>query len=362
MTNEEYLAYIISALNTRYEVNIQLALKNGIVPLLPSVHKNRNCSNLEISYNPSIVCCFYLCENNDPNILFGYLIAHKYALYNRYAQCKEWINRCNRNISRRIFKGLFSKKKYNELQLEYKFYELIFVLLHEYSHALFYLKPDFKNSYLCRVKSKLLELTQIKNEADIVDAIVTEIPWFFRPFIAKQFDLGQIERTKESFYKLIDNPSRLEEMSCDLHACELIQLMIENSQFHDIEMCQIYKHCVDSLYYVEFLNTVDECITGKIDMKTAEDKSFFDSTRYSVLTQHITTILEHRAKGLGLLFDSYPIVNKSTIKLYGKMMKDYIPKITDLMEGSLFPIDKDKEVCTNLMQSLEKSIIDNYIH
>lgn len=59
MTNEEYLVYIISVLNTRYEVNIQFTLKNGIVPLLPSVHKNRNCSNLEISYNPSIFCCFF---------------------------------------------------------------------------------------------------------------------------------------------------------------------------------------------------------------------------------------------------------------------------------------------------------------
>lgn len=361
MTNEELLKFIISSLNMRYNVNVALTIKKGIHQLLPALHKKSNCKDVEILFNPSMYTCFFLCENQERHILFRFLISHKYALYNRYSECERWIEKCYKSLNRRRLKQYVYRKKYSELQLEYKFYEVIFVLLHEFSHALFNLRPEIKNEYLERVKSNLLDLTHIDNIEKINKAVLSDIPWFSRPYFANFFNYERIERSKNSFHNLINTSSRLEELSCDLHACDIIQLMIENSRFSNEEMCYIYRHCVDSLYYVEFLNTFDECITGKIDMKTAEDRSFFDSTRYATLSMHITLLLESRKRGLGLAFDHYPILNKSTLDLYRKMTKCYLSDISDLWDGALFPDKSEKEKYTTSIGNLELNIMQSYL-
>lgn len=361
MTNNELLIFIIDLLNQKYQIDVELNVNNGIHQLLPSIHKKRGTSTVEIRYNPSIFICFFLCESKDSHLLYKYLILQKYALYNRYDKCALWINKCSKNLTRRKFKSIFKSSRYNNCELEYKFYEIIFVVLHEFSHALFYLNPDIKNNYFDRIKSILLELTKICDISDVENAVLSEMPWFSRPFLSAKFDFGEIKRTNDSFLKLINNESRLEELACDMHACDIIQQMIENAPFSEEERSYIYRHCVNSLYYSEFLNTVDECITGKIDMKTAEDKSFFDSTRYSILTHHITMILEGREKGLGLSFDHFPIVNKTLIKRYWKLLQEYILQTTDLHDGALFPNEVKTEKCFNSICNLENSIMELYV-
>lgn len=111
-------------------------------------------------------------------------------------------------------------------------------------------------------------------ETKSIDSILSIMPHSLEHNFSGRKFLEQIERTKESFYKLMNSPSRIEELSCDLHACNIVQIMIENSNYSVKEICNIFKHCIDSLYYSELLNAVDECITGKIDMKTAENISF----------------------------------------------------------------------------------------
>lgn len=121
MPVHEFYSICVSVLNQRYGIGVGLDVVEDS-NLLPSIDK----CNLSIRLNYRLDCLFRLFQAGNPDLVIKYFMMHKYMAYNMYDKAEKWIFEFGKSVS-----------KYTRTNDDSITYQILFVLLHEYSHGLF---------------------------------------------------------------------------------------------------------------------------------------------------------------------------------------------------------------------------------
>lgn len=341
MSASELYDICLSALNQRYGIDIGLNNTEDS-NLLPIIDKR----NLTIKFNYRLGCLFRLYQTNDANLIIKYFMMHKYMAYNIYDKAEKWISEFGKSIG-----------KYAERIDDSVTYQILFALLHEYSHGLFSENEECRNTYFNLVKQNITDLQKADRD-EVWKAISKEAPRMLRCLIRI---LGYNEIMKRNFSHLNDilvNEKKIEEFACDLHAWNVLMEILHHAGYSLIECVDISRYAVEALYYIESYKILDDCLSQKIDMLKAKNVAFFDNSRYSLLTYHIILYLESEQKGLGLQFDcQFSICQWNKQKPFIHMIKKYIYQTLDLAEGASFPDAKRQKLLYARINELERMII-----
>ncbi len=342
MPVREFYSFCVSVLNQRYGIDVGLDVAEGS-NLLPSIDKY----SLSIKFNYRLACLFRLFQAGNPDLIIKYFMMHKYMAYNMYDKAEKWIFEFGKSI------GKCTRTNDDSIT-----YQILFVLLHEYSHGLFSKNEERKNTYFNQVRKNISDLQKADSD-NVRKAITKEFPWILRCIIRILGNDEMIWKNHGHLNEILINEKKTEEFACDLHAWNVLMEILHHGGYSLKESAAISHYAVEALYYLESYKLLDDCLSQKIDMTKAEAVASFDSCRYSLLAYHILLYLEKEQKGLGLQFDDqFSICQWDNQRPLIRMVSKYIYQTLDLAEGASFPDSKRQKLLYIKIDELEKFIID----
>ena len=342
MPVRELYGICVSVLNQRYGIDVGLDVVEGS-NLLPSIDKY----NLSIKFNYRLACLFRLFQAGNPDLIIKYFMMHKYMAYNMYDKAEKWIFEFGKSV------GECPRPNDDSIT-----YQILFVLLHEYSHGLFSKNEERRSTYCNQVRKYISEL-QKSDSGDVRKTIIKEVPCILRCIIRILGYDEMIRKNLAHLNEILINEKKTEEFACDLHAWDVLMEFLHHGGYSLKESAVISRYAVEALYYLESYKLLDDCLSQKIDMTKAEVVASFDSCRYSLLAYHILLYLEKEQKGLGLQFDGqFSICQWNNQRPLIRMVSKYIYQTLDLAEGASVPDSKRQKQLYAKICELEKLIID----
>lgn len=342
MPVREFSGICVSVLNQRYGIDVGLDVVEGS-NLLPSIDKY----NLSIKFNYRLACLFSLFQAGNPDLIIKYFMMHKYMAYNIYDKAEKWMFEFGKSV------GECTRPNDDSIT-----YQILFVLLHEYSHGLFSKNEERRSTYFNQVRKNISEL-QKSDSGDVRKAITKEVPCILRCIIRILGYDEMIRKNLDHLNEILINEKKTEEFACDLHAWNVLMEFLHHGGYSLKESAAISRYAVEALYYLESYKLLDDCLSQKIDMTKAEAVASFDSCRYSLLAYHILLYFEKEQKGLGLQFDGqFSICQWNNQSPLIRMVSKYIYQTLDLAEGASFPDSKRQKQLYAKICELEKFIID----
>ena len=350
----------INILNQRYGLDINLKMVEDS-QLLPHIDKR----SMIIRFNNRLLPLFILYQLGNADLVTKYFLTHKYLSYGIYDKAEYWLERTSvkikkvvdkifnsQNTSQGFFKKSFSEDNNMKITIEeLHTFQLLFVILHEYSHGLFYSNKDIRNDYFVKIKKNCSDLESVVHEPGY------GFFWGVRPFAMESIGNWFVQRNLELVKDVLSNDKKLEEFACDLHAWHIIASIMHYGGYSLDEQYTVFTLVVEALYDVENYKVLDDCLSYKIDMSKAENIALFDSMRYSLLTYTIAMYLEDQERGLGRSFDDqFSILRWTERKDFVSVINRFLPMTKDLENGSQIP---NKEFSESLYTQIDE--LDNYI-
>jgi len=355
---------IISNLNQRYGLTVRL----GIVEdsrLLPMANK----ATMTIRCNYRLLLMFQLYHMGNADLLVKYFLTHKFMSYHLYDDAKHWMEQTEATAAqvmggggivsmlssiRDIFRN--TSNGIHVSQDEIRLFQLLFVVLHEYSHCAFYQRDDLKKEYFDWVREINSEVQHHMSAAKPSD----NIPWWMKLLSMNQMGRDFIGHVLDLNEATVSDDRKTEEFACDLHAWRVLATVLHHGGYSVDEQILIFTAMVEALYCLENYKLLDDCLSRKIDMSKAESTSVFDSMRYAWLTHAIVMYLEGCQKGKGLEFDrQFSLLRWNERKDYIHLIVKYVPLTADLEKGAQLP---DKKVADDLylkISQMENKLIDD---
>ena len=345
----DVIAHSLNVLNQKYGLDVKID-KVEDSKLLPNVNKRM----MIMRFNIRLLPLFMLYRMGNADLVVNYFLTHKYLSYGMYGEAKHWLERTEvkaKNVKAKN-DGLLHKligwaKSLNQSQLEdfnmqqdeILMFQQLFVILHEYSHVLFYHKEEYRIDYFNRIRESLQDFEDGRDKRDsILKEISKELPWGTRSFLMENIGYGFVARNLDLIKEVSADDRKVEEFACDLHAWHILASILHYGGYSLEEQEVVFTNAIEALYYLENYKALDDCLSYKVDMSKAENIALFDSMRYSVLTHTIVLYLEGKEKGRGLAFDrQFSIFRWEERKDFISLINKFVPLTKDLMEGAKIP-------------------------
>ncbi len=347
--NSDLLSYTINILNQKYGLDIKIDIVQDS-KILPHIKKRI----MSINYNIRLATLFALYNFGNAELIIKYYLTHKFLSYNLYDEAENWLRQTISKSNKILIKSkvnstsFFHKNiyRYNINKDEILKFQQLFVLLHEYSHGLFYQKEDIRNYYFDIIKNSLNELESAKNDKEgVLSAISKELHWGSRSFLMEVIGYGFVNRNLDLIPSIYNDIRKIEEFACDLHAWNVLISILHYGGFSLKEQIVMFTKAIEALYYLENYKAVDDCLSYKIDMNKAENISLFDSIRYSILTYKTVLYLEGKEKGKGFAFDKqFSLFRWNERYEFIKVITKYLPLSAQLKEGAKITINKEQSI------------------
>ena len=345
---------LIGSLNQRYGLDVHLDLVADS-RLLPKANKPK----MTIRCNYRLMLLFKLYHMGNADLLVKYFLTHKFMSYHLYDRAEYWLEQTWVAASQAIgsggFKSILSAIRnsvlnvyngVNVCQDDILLFQLLFVVLHEYSHCAFYRRDDLKNEHFDRVREINSEVRHHMSEAKPSD----KMPWWMGLLTMNQMGRDFISHVLDLNEAAVSDDRKTEEFACDLHAWRVLATVLHYDGRSVDEQILFFTAMVESLYCLENYKLLDDSLSQKIDMSKAESTSIFDSMRYAWLTHAIVMYLEGRQKGKGLEFDrQFSLLRWNERKDYISLLAKYMLLTDSLAKGSQMP---DKEATAALDQKI----------
>jgi len=370
----DMITHTLNMLNQKYSLDVKIEKVNDS-KILPQINKRM----LTIRFNVRLLPLFVLYKMGNADLVIKYFLSHKYMAYSMYDKAEYWIEKTetktkkvlskNSNILHNIVDWSSSLNnlifKDNRMKDDEVFmYQILFVLLHEYSHGLFFKKEDYKDEYFSKIKESIEDIEGGRdNEDDILCLISKELPWGIRSFLMDHIGYGSVKRNLYLINNVLSDNRKIEEFACDLHAWHILASILHYGGYSLDEQVVVFTNVIEALYYLESFKALDDCLSYKVDLRKSENIALFDSMRYSLLTHTVVLYLEGKQKGRGLAFDRhFSIFRWEERKDYISLINRFVPLTRDLENGALMPNKEQAIPLYERINAIEDSLIYNQNH
>lgn len=370
MAHPDMITHALNVLNQKYGLEVKIDEVEDS-KLLPKVNKRM----MSIRFNFRLLPLFILYRMGNADLVVKYFLTHKYMSYGMYSVAEHWLERTEVKIKKVKAKneGLFQNligwakslnqshlEDFNMQQDEMLMYQQLFVLLHEYSHVLFYHKEEYRIDYFNRIRESLQDFEDGRDKSDsILKEISKELPWGTRSFLMENIGYGFVARNLDLIKEVSADDRKVEELACDLHAWHILASILHYGGYSLEEQEVVFTNAIEALYYLENYKALDDSLSYKVDMSKAENIALFDSMRYSVLTHTIVLYFEGKEKGRGLAFDrQFSIFRWEERKDFISLINKFVPMTKDLMEGAQIPNHELSSPLYQRIDALENEIMD----
>lgn len=369
----DMITHALNVLNQKYGLEVKIDEVEDS-KLLPKVNKRM----MSIRFNFRLLPLFILYRMRNADLVMKYFLTHKYMSYGMYSDAEHWLERTEVKIKKVKAKneGLFYNfigwakslnqshlEDFNKQQDEMLMYQQLFVLLHEYSHVLFYHKEEYRIDYFNRIRESLQDFEDGRDKRDsILKEIFYELPWGARSFLMENIGYGFVTRNLDLIKEVSADDRKVEELACDLYAWHILASMLHYGGYSLDEQAVVFTNAIEALYYLENYKALDDCLSYKVDMSKAENIALFDSVRYSVLTHTIVLYFEGKEKGRGLAFDrQFSIFRWEERKDFISLINKFVPLTKNLMEGAKLPNNELSLPLYQRINALENEMMDRVL-
>ena len=364
---QDLITVTINNLNVRYGIDISLVEMEDDI-LLPTVNKRK----MTIRFNPRMRNLFRLYKYGSADLIVKYYLMHKFMSYNMYDDAEHWVLKVESKLNKEIKKqkkivyrlgrlatrmrDYVSQNDINLSSEDIRGFQILFVLLHEYSHALFTKCEDIKNKNYDRIKETVQTLCEC-DKYQVIRIIHGDAPWRARSFAKRYFCCDTKVKYTSLMTEFAKDERKVEEYACDLHAWSIILNILHYGGYTIHEQYIIFKEIIETLYYLESYKVMDDGLTGKNDMSKAEGVALFDSTRYSLLTYVVIMYLEGLEKGLGVKFDrKFSVFRWAERRKFSSVLLLFAEVALKLREGANIPDSNKSLKAKQMVKDLETQV------